>query len=38
VDWITCPDAWKIALTTPINLENVPGIDNLIFISMISGK
>lgn len=38
VDWITCAEAWNITHTTPINLEIVSGIDNLVLISIISEK
>lgn len=37
MDWITNPEIW-IALTTLTLLEVVLGIDNLIFISILSGK
>lgn len=36
-DWISQPDAWVSLLTLSI-LEIVLGIDNLIFISILSGK
>jgi predicted tellurium resistance membrane protein TerC len=37
VDWITDPETW-IALITLIALELVLGVDNVIFISILSGK
>jgi predicted tellurium resistance membrane protein TerC len=37
VDWITNPESW-IALITLIALELVLGVDNIIFISILSGK
>ncbi len=37
MDWISQPDAW-IALLTLTVLEIVLGIDNIIFISILSGK
>ena len=37
MDWITQPDAW-IALATLTALEIVLGIDNIIFISILSGR
>jgi predicted tellurium resistance membrane protein TerC len=37
VDWITQPDVWA-ALATLTVLEIVLGIDNIIFISILSGK
>jgi predicted tellurium resistance membrane protein TerC len=37
VDWITNPETW-IALVTLIALELVLGVDNVIFISILSGK
>jgi len=37
VDWITNPESW-IALVTLIALELVLGVDNVIFISILSGK
>jgi predicted tellurium resistance membrane protein TerC len=37
VDWITDPETW-IALVTLIALELVLGVDNVIFISILSGK
>jgi predicted tellurium resistance membrane protein TerC len=37
VDWITNPQTW-IALITLTSLEIVLGIDNIIFISILSGK
>lgn len=37
IDWITQPSAW-IALLTLTVLEIVLGIDNIIFISILSGK
>ena len=37
MDWITNPSAW-IALLTLTTLEIVLGIDNIIFISILSGK
>ncbi len=36
-DWITNPEIW-IALVTLTVLEIVLGIDNIIFISILSGK
>ena len=36
-EWIALPEAW-IALATLIALEIVLGIDNIIFISILSGK
>ena len=36
-DWVTQPSAW-IALLTLLVLEIVLGIDNIIFISILSGK
>ena len=36
-DWITDPNAW-IALTTLTTLEIVLGIDNIIFISILTGR
>ena len=36
-EWITDPQAW-IALATLTALEIVLGIDNIIFISILSGK
>ena len=35
--WITSPEAW-IALATLTALEIVLGIDNIIFISILSGR
>ena len=37
MEWISSPDAW-IALATLTILEIVLGIDNIIFISILSGK
>lgn len=37
MDWLTAPDVW-IGLLTLTFLEIVLGIDNLIFISILSGK
>jgi predicted tellurium resistance membrane protein TerC len=37
VDWITNPETW-IALVTLVALELVLGVDNVIFISILSGK
>jgi predicted tellurium resistance membrane protein TerC len=37
VNWITNPETW-IALVTLIALELVLGVDNVIFISILSGK
>ena len=37
MDWITSPEAW-IALLTLTVLEIVLGIDNIIFISILSGR
>src|SRR6186997_1310926 len=37
MDWITNPEIW-IALATLTFLEIVLGIDNIIFISILSGK
>jgi predicted tellurium resistance membrane protein TerC len=37
VDWITNPESW-IALVTLTALEVVLGIDNIIFISILTGK
>ena len=37
MDWITSPEAW-IALVTLTILEIVLGIDNIIFISILSGR
>jgi predicted tellurium resistance membrane protein TerC len=37
VDWISNPETW-IALITLIALELVLGVDNIIFISILSGK
>lgn len=37
MEWITQPEAW-IALATLTALEIVLGIDNIIFISIISGR
>ena len=37
MDWITNPDIW-IALVTLTSLEIVLGIDNIVFISILSGK
>ncbi|MBI5409303.1 MAG: TerC family protein [Nitrospirae bacterium] len=37
MDWITDPQAW-IALATLTGLEIVLGIDNIIFISILTGK
>jgi predicted tellurium resistance membrane protein TerC len=37
MDWITNPDVW-IALLTLTALEIVLGIDNVVFISILSGK
>ncbi len=36
-EWITDPEAW-IALSTLLALEIVLGIDNIVFISILSGK
>ena len=36
-EWITSPEAW-IALATLTALEIVLGIDNIIFISILSGR
>ena len=37
MEWITSPEAW-IALLTLTSLEIVLGIDNIIFISILSGR
>jgi predicted tellurium resistance membrane protein TerC len=37
MDWLTQPDAW-IGLVTLVSLEIVLGIDNIVFISILSGK
>src|SRR3974377_9836 len=37
MDWITNPQIW-IALAALTGLENVLGIDNIIFISILTGK
>ncbi len=37
MDWITSPEAW-IALVTLTLLEIVLGIDNIVFISILSGR
>ena len=37
MDWLTDPQAW-IGLVTLTALEVVLGIDNIIFISILSGK
>src|SRR4026207_1639680 len=37
MDWITNPEIW-IALATLTFLEIVLGVDNIIFISILSGK
>ena len=37
MDWLTDPQIW-IALTTLTFLEIVLGVDNIIFISILSGK
>jgi len=37
MDWITDPQAW-IALATLTSLELVLGIDNIVFISILSGR
>src|SRR3712207_4417842 len=37
LDWITDPSSW-IALVTLAALEIVLGIDNIIFISILSGR
>jgi predicted tellurium resistance membrane protein TerC len=37
MDWITDPNAW-IALATLTGLEIILGIDNIIFISILTGK
>jgi predicted tellurium resistance membrane protein TerC len=37
MDWITSPEAW-VALLTLTVLEIVLGIDNIVFISILSGK
>ena len=36
-EWMTSPEAW-IALATLTALEIVLGIDNIIFISILSGR
>jgi len=36
-DWIAQPEGW-IALLTLVALELVLGVDNVIFISILSGK
>ena len=36
-DWISSPEGW-IALITLTVLEIVLGVDNIIFISILSGK
>lgn len=36
-EWISSPEAW-IALTTLVALEIVLGIDNIVFISILSGR
>lgn len=37
IDWLTRPETW-IALVTLTSLEIVLGVDNVIFISILSGK
>ena len=37
LDWIADPNAW-VALATPTALEIVLGIDNIVFISILTGK
>ena len=37
MEWITDPQAW-IAFVTLVALELVLGIDNVVFISILSGK
>ena len=37
MEWISSPEAW-IALLTLTSLEIVLGIDNIIFISILSGR
>src|SRR5438093_9456057 len=37
MEWITTPEAWISLLTLTI-LEIVLGIDNIVFISLLSGK
>jgi len=37
MDWLTQPDAW-IGLITLVSLEIVLGIDNIVFISILSSK
>ncbi|HYN89125.1 MAG TPA: hypothetical protein VER55_11370, partial [Ardenticatenaceae bacterium] len=37
MDWITNPEAW-VGLVTLAALEIVLGIDNIVFISILSGK
>ena len=37
MDWITDPQTW-IALVTLTVLEIVLGVDNVIFVSILSGK
>ncbi|HED66614.1 MAG TPA: TerC family protein [Planctomycetes bacterium] len=37
MDWLTSPDAW-IALLTLTLLEIVLGVDNLVFLSILSGR
>ncbi|RPI93343.1 MAG: TerC family protein [Chloroflexi bacterium] len=37
MDWITSPDAW-IGFLTLVLLEIVLGVDNIVFISILSGK
>jgi predicted tellurium resistance membrane protein TerC len=37
MDWLAEPDAW-IGLVTLVSLEIVLGIDNVVFISILSGK
>ena len=36
-DWLSSPEVW-IALGTLVALEVVLGVDNIIFISILSGK
>jgi predicted tellurium resistance membrane protein TerC len=37
MEWLTDPEIW-IGLLTLTALENVLGIDNVVFISILSGK
>ena len=37
MEWLTSPDIW-IAFATLLLLEIVLGIDNVVFISILSGK